>query len=165
MSYYIGVPLMVLLALAEVAFLPYFRVFGLQPDLLLVVLVAWLTVRGQEEVLYLAPIGALVFGFANGASPGLAFLALAPIVALHELRGRHLGEVRLPIAIAFTVVATIIYQLVYLAAYAVHGQAGDILGAVARIIVPVALLNVLALLPVYWLTNVLSPDVRRGMFA
>jgi len=164
-SYYVGVPLMALLALAEVAFLPYFRVFGLQPDLLLVVLVAWLTVRGQEEVLYLAPIGALVLGFANGASPGLAFLALAPLVALHDLRGRHLGEGRLPIAIIFTIVATVIYQLVYLGAYALHGQAGDIVGAVARVIIPVALLNVLALLPIYWLTSVLSPDVRRAMFA
>jgi hypothetical protein len=164
-SYYIGIPLMLLLALAEVALLPYFRILGLQPNLTLVVIVAWLTVRGQDEALFLIPLAALFLGLVQGISMGVAFLALAPIPVLHELRGAHLGEGQLAIAVAFTMVATIVYQSIYLIAFAANGQAGDILGAVLRVIVPVSLLNVAVLLPVYLLTQMFSPGLRRGMFA
>jgi len=165
MSYYIGIPLVVTVALAEVAFLPYFRVFGLQPNLLLVVLLAWLMVRGQEEALYLIPIGAIFLGLVDGAPMGIALLALAPVAVLHDLRGSHLSEGQLLIALVFTVAATVVYQSTYLLAFGLHGQAGDILGAVLRVVVPVSLLNVAFLLPVYWLTWLFSPDVRRAMFA
>jgi cell shape-determining protein MreD len=161
-SYYVGLPLMLLLALLEAAFLPYFRILGLQPNLILVVLVAWLSVRGQEEALYLIPFAALFLGLVQGASLGIAFLALAPLPLLHELRGVHLGEGRLLIAIGFTVVASLVYQSVYLSSFLVDGQAGDILGAVLRIMLPVSLLNVAVLLPVYWLMQVFSGDTRRA---
>jgi hypothetical protein len=164
-SYYIGLPLMLVLALLEVAFLPYFRILGLQPNLTLVVLIAWLTVRGPEEALYLIPGAALFLGLVQGASMGIAFLALAPLPVLHELRGAHLGEGQFLIAIGFAVIATLVYQSIYLASFAVQGQAGDILGAVLRVMLPVALLNVVVLLPVYWLTQVFSGDTRRAMFA
>jgi len=165
LSYYIGVPLVILAAVAEVAFLPYFRIFGLQPNLLLVILLAWLMVRGQEEALYLIPIGAIVLGLVDGAPLGIALIALAPVAVLHDLRGSHLSEGQLLIAVVFAVVATVVYQGVYLAVFGLHGQSGDILGAVLRVMMPVALLNVAVLLPVYWLTWVFSPDVRRAMFA
>ena len=165
MSYYVGIPLMLLLALLEVTFLPYFRILGLQPNLTLVVLVAWLTVRGQEEALYLIPLAALFLGLVQGASIGLAFIAFAPVAVLHELRGVHLGEGQLPIAIALMVGATVVYQGVYLVAFAVAGQGDDILGAVLRVFLPVSLLNVAVFLPVYWLMQLFSGDIRRAMFA
>jgi hypothetical protein len=165
MSYYIGVPLVVLAALAEAAFLPYFRVFGLQPNLLLVVLVCWLMVRGQEEAFFLIPIGAVFLGLVDGAALGVAVLALAPIAVLHDLRGARLDEGQFLITVVFTLSVTLVYQTIYMLAFAAGGHSGDILSAVLRVIVPVSLLNVAILLPIYWLTWVLSPDVRRAMFA
>jgi cell shape-determining protein MreD len=164
-SYYIGVPLVVITALAEVAFLPYFRVFGLQPNLLLVVLLAWLMVRGQEEALYLIPIGAIVLGLVDGAALGVGLLALAPLALLHDIRGSQLSEGQFLNAVVFTIAATVVYQATYLVAFGVGGEAGNIPSAVSRVVVPVALLNVAVLLPVYWSTWVFSPDVRRTMFA
>jgi cell shape-determining protein MreD len=149
----------------EVAFLPFFTVFGLQPNLTLVLLVCWITVRGLEESLYLIPVAGLTLGLVDGASLGVALIALAPIAVLYELRGATFGEGPLLITIAFTVVATVAYQSVYLLAFAAGGHSGDILAAVLRVIVPVSLLNVAVLLPTYWVTWALSPDVRRGMFA
>src|SRR5207248_8849088 len=49
LSYWIGIPLLLLAALVEVSVLPFFRVFGLQPNLVLVILTAWVMVRGQDE--------------------------------------------------------------------------------------------------------------------
>jgi cell shape-determining protein MreD len=164
-SYYVGVPLMLLLALVEVAFLPYFRILGLQPNLTLVVLLAWLMVRGEEEALFLIPLGALFLGLVQGGSVGLAFIAMAPVVVLYELRGVHLGEGQLFIAVAFTVVATVVYQGIYLLAFLAEGRGGDVLAAILRVLLPVALLNVALFLPVYWLMHLFSGDTRRAMFA
>lgn len=165
MSYYIGIPLVFIVALAEVAFLPYFRVGGLQPNLLLVLLVSWLMVRGQEESMYLIPIGAVVLSLVDGAVLGVALLALAPIAVLHDLRGARLGEGQLLVTVAFTVVATLVFQGVYLLAFAAGGHSGDVLAALLRVVLPVSLLNVAVMLPVYWLTWLFSGDVRRAMFA
>jgi hypothetical protein len=84
-------------------------------------------VRGQEEALYLIPIGAVFLGLVDGAPLGIALLALAPVAVLHDLRGSHLSEGQLLIALVFTVAATVIYQTTYLLAFGLHGQSGDIL--------------------------------------
>lgn len=165
MSFYVGVPLVFLTALAEVAFLPYFRVAGLQPNLLLVMLVCWLMVRGQEEALLLIPIGALVLTLSEGAPMGIALIAMAPVAVLHDLRGAHLGQGQLLVTVIFTLAVTIVYQAIYLLAFAAGGHSGDILGAVLRVILPVSVLNVAILLPIYWLTWAFSAGTRRGMFA
>ena len=54
-SYYVGLPLLLLVALVEASVLPMFRIGGLQPNLVLVLLVAWLMVRGAGEAFVLIP--------------------------------------------------------------------------------------------------------------
>jgi len=165
LSYYIGMPLLFLIALMEASVLPLFRIGGLQPNLMLVLFVAWLTVRGQDEVLFLIPIGGLFLGLADGAPLGTAILALAPVAVLHEVRGAQLGEGQLLFTIIFTVAATFLYHLTYLLVFALQGEAGSLVGAIVRVILPASFLNVVVLLPVYALLWAASRDVRRAAFA
>jgi hypothetical protein len=142
-TYYVGLPFVILAALIEASVLPLFRVAGLQPNLVLVILVAWLMVRGSAEAFVLIPIGGFVLGLTGSAPMGTALIALAPIALLHDL---HM---------------TVIFHFVYLLAYTVTGQSGDWTGAFLRVTVPVCLLNVLVLLPTYLVVLGLNQSERR----
>jgi rod shape-determining protein MreD len=163
-SYYVGLPLLVLVALLEVSVVPMFRVAGLQPNLMLVLLIAWLIVRGANEAFILAPIGGVLLGLVDGAPAGTALIGLAPLAFLQDLRGSQLREGGLIMAIAFTIVMSFFYNYVHLAVFTLQGQSGDWLLASTRIIVPTALLNVFVLIPLYGLMSLSSPEQRRNVY-
>ena len=116
-SYYVGIALVLVTALLEASVLPLFRVQGLQPNLTLVLLMAWLIVRGAEEAYVLIPIGGFFLGLVDGAPMGTALLALAPVALLQEVRGGQLNEKGVLIAIVFTAIMSLVYNYTYLAVF------------------------------------------------
>jgi len=165
MSYWIGLPLLILVALMEVSVLPMFRVYGLQPNLMLVLLVVWLIVRGANEAFILAPIGGVVLGLVDGAPVGTALIGLAPLAFLQELRGSQLREGGLIAAVGFTIVMSLFYNYTHLAVFTLSGDSGDWITASTRIILPTVFLNVMILLPLYWMMTIASPEQRRSVYA
>jgi hypothetical protein len=95
----------------------------------------------------------------------VALLALAPLAFFDELRGSHLRETSLSLTIVFGVLATLVYQLVYLLVFTALGQAGSWPNALYDVIIPTALLNVVVLVPAYALTWIASGDLRRAAYA
>lgn len=165
MSYYVGIPLLLLVALIEAAVLPMFRIAGLQPNLMLVLLVAWLMVRSANEAFVLIPIGGFMLGLVDGAPMGTALIAMAPVAFLHEIRGAHLNESGLVLTIAFVAVMTVMYHLVFYVVFALAGDAGPFLSAMLRVVLPVCFLNVMALLPMYIVLAGFSQEMRRPAYA
>jgi hypothetical protein len=164
MNYYVALPILLLVALIEAAVLPMFRIGGLQPDLMLVLVVAWLMVRGAAEAFVLIPIGGIFLGLVDGAPMGAALVALAPIAILHEVRGAHLAEGGLLLTVAFTVLMTLVFHAAYLGVFTLEGTAGSWGDAILRVAVPVSLLNVAALLPAYAILSATSKDLRRPAY-
>ena len=165
MSYYVGVPLIVLIALIEASVLPLFRVASLQPNLTLVFLVTWMMVRGQKEALVLIPIAGISLGLVDGAPIGAALLAIAPIAVLYDLRDVHLGEGQFSTTLLFTFIATFAYQLVFLLTYVIFGDSGSWIEAFMQIVAPTAILNLACAVPIYFAVWVMSGDTRRATFA
>ncbi len=164
MSYYIGIPLVFFVALSEAAVLPMFRVAGLQPNPTLVLLIAWLMVRGPGEAFVLIPVGGISLGLVDSAPLGTALLALAPLALLQEIRGAQLREGGLVLTALFTLGMTAVYSLVYLLVFTLGADNGDWISAFTRAIIPVAFLNVIFLLPVYSLLWLTSGDLRRAAY-
>ena len=165
MSYYIAIPLLFLLALTEAVVEPMFRVAGLQPNLVLVMLTVWLIVRGQNEAFVLIPAGGLFLGLVDGAPMGTALLALAPLALLQDVRGSQLREGGLVTALIFVVLMTFAYHFVYLGIFVLRGEAGSgMLTAVTRVVIPTALLNAIVLVPLYWIVNIFSGELRRPAY-
>jgi rod shape-determining protein MreD len=164
-SYYAGFSLVFFAALAEVSVLPLFSVSGLQPDLLLVLLVVWLTLRGAAEGFVLIPFGGVMLGLLEGAPLGTGLLALAPLFLLHDARGSQLRESGLTLTVVFCLVMTVAFHLAYLAVFTVMGESGSWPQALLRVVLPTAFLNVLLLLPVYFLISRSSQELRRPGYA
>jgi rod shape-determining protein MreD len=164
-SYYIGLPLVLLAALIEASVLPLFRIGGLQPNLVLVLLVAWLMARGAQEAFVLIPFGGVILGLVDSAPLGTALLALAPVALLQEIRGTRLSEGGIVLTIGFVVLMTLVYNAIYLAVFALEGITGDPAQAFAGVAIPACFLNVVMLIPTYFLLSLTSNDLRRSAYA
>jgi rod shape-determining protein MreD len=153
-------------ALAQAAVLPSFSIFGVQPNLVLVLLVAWLIVRPRREGLLLVPAAGLMVGLLDGEPLGLAMLALAPLILMAEVHNLHLVESDLLPAVAVAAAGTLVYEAIVLVTLAVTGERLDWLASVLDVLVPAAIANALLLLPVYGLMRLASMDLhgRRPAF-
>jgi hypothetical protein len=60
---------------------------------------------------------------------------------------------------------TLAYNIVYLAVFALQGASGNPLDAFLSIAVPACFLNVIVLLPVYFVLTAASQDLRRSVYA
>lgn len=164
MSYYVGIPILLLAALLEASVLPYFRIAGLQPNLVMVLLTAWLMVRGAGEAFVLIPIGGIFLGLVDGAPLGAALLALSPLALLQDFKGAHLSEGGLMLTVLFTAIMTVVYNLIYLLVFTVSGESGNWLGAMTHVALPTIVLNVFALLPIYAMLWLSSHQMRRASY-
>jgi rod shape-determining protein MreD len=157
----IGLVAIIVAALTQVAVLPSFSLFGVQPNLLIILLVAWMSIRGRREALVLIPVGGLALGLLDGEPLGLAMLAFSPLILLTEVRELRLIESELLPAVALVAVATLSYEFALLLTLAVEGEHLDWLSSVLDVLVPAAIANVLLLLPVYGIVRLASWDMRQ----
>lgn len=164
MSYYTGLTLVFLLALVEASVLPLFRLHGLQPNLVLVLLVAWLAVRRPQEAYLLVPFAGICLGLVDGAPMGVALLALAPLLVLHDLAGGLLRQGGLAMASLLVLGMTPVFHGVLLVMYTLQGGSGSWLDAFRSAVLPVTALNLLLLLPAYGLLTLFSQE-RRPVYA
>jgi rod shape-determining protein MreD len=164
-SYYVGITLVVFAALLEASVLPLFRVGGVQPNLTLVLLMAWLVIRGAEEAYVLIPIGGIFVGLVDGALMGTALLAMAPVALLQEVRGAQLNARGFVMAVAFTTIMSLVYNYTYLLVFSLQGEAGPWGAATTQVILPTTLINLAVLLPIYAAFAFVNPEPRRSLYA
>ena len=157
----IGLVAIILAALVQVSVLPSFSIFGVQPNLLIILLAAWMSVRGQREALILIPAGGLVLGLLDSEPLGLAMLALAPLILLTEIREMRLVASDLLPAVILVALATLSYEMTILLTLAVRGERLDWFTSVLDVLAPASIANVVLLLPVYGIVRLASWDVRQ----
>ena len=161
MSLAVGLLAVLFAVLAQASVMPGFSIFGVQPNLVIVLLVAWMTVRGRREVLFLIPAAGFAQGLLDSQPLGLAMLALAPLILMTEVRELRVVESDLLPAVGLVALATLVFEGTVLLTLAVTGNHPDWLASVLDVLVPAAIANVLLLLPVYGLIRVASVDLRR----
>jgi rod shape-determining protein MreD len=157
----VGFVVVCLAVIAQMSVMPSFSVFGVQPNLVIVLLAAWIAARRKREALLLVPAAGLVQGLLDSQPLGVAMLALAPLVLMAEVKELRLVESDLVPAVALAAAATLVYETVVLLTLAVTGERLDWLASVRDVLVPAAIANVLLLLPVYGLVRLASFDLRR----
>ncbi len=161
MRYYVGAGLVIALALIQTSALPLFSFFGGRPDLVLVLLLAWMLGRGLAEALPLAMLGGVLLGLLSGGTPGVALLALALVAVLAAARELHLLQADV-LAVLVAFVGTLLYQFIFLVAAFLGAHTVTWAGALSAIMLPAALLNAILIIPAYRLVGLtVRPQIRR----
>lgn len=149
MTIYLVVPLLVIVALLQSTILPHLVIWGVFPDLPVVVVASWGLLRGTAEGSLWGFIAGLAVDLFSGAPFGSATLSLVIVGFLSGLGKTSAvqAHVALPILIAF--LATIMYSLIFLLVLRISGQTVVWFDNLIRIILPSAVLNAVLTPPIY----------------
>ncbi|MCP4362834.1 MAG: rod shape-determining protein MreD [Chloroflexi bacterium] len=148
-SVYVAIPVMAVLAILQTAVWPYFTIFGLAPQLPLLIALSWGLLRGVNEGIIWGFIGGLLLDLFSISPLGLTALSymIAIAAVLWIQQAISAGRFILPLLLAG--LATIIYLIVTLIFLRLLGILSDFDTAVT--LLPLILANAIIMLPVYWL--------------
>lgn len=164
MRYWTGGAIAVFLALLQAASVEQFRVLGVAPNLMLVLLVSWLVVRGLDDVLPMLFVAGLTLGLVGSQTPGLVLLALLPIAGFGLVRELHVVHSDTLLVLALVLASSVAYELVLLASVLVSGGVLDVGTAMTHAVLPAAIVNVALTPPVYFVMRLAKPmETRRRL--
>jgi rod shape-determining protein MreD len=148
MAYY-AVPLLLGVALFQSTVMPYLRVFGVMPNLMLMVVVAWTLLRGPGEGLVWGFLGGIFMDLFSRTPLGISALALviSAYAASYAEGTLYRNHSALPLLVVLVI--TPIYDLVVLILLRVTGQAVDWLPSLLYYTLPATVIHVVLMLGVY----------------
>jgi len=148
-SYLVGLPLLILAAVAQSTILSHFHFYGGTVDLVLLIVLGWALTGDALGALGWGLVGGLCLDLISGGPLGATSLALTVMAYLAGLtEGRFWGShLVLPLGIALG--GTFGFHFINLAVLALSGYAIDWGASLARIVLPSALLNTLLMWPAF----------------
>ncbi len=144
------IPALVIVALIQATWMPHLALFGVFPNLPLLVVTSCGLVQGVGPGALWGFIVGVSIDFLSGAPFGAATIAL---VVIGFLAGKaKLGAIRAHIALPMltVLVATVIYEIIFLTVLAISGEHTVWWESLVRIILPAAALNALLTPPILW---------------
>jgi hypothetical protein len=161
--YIVGSLFAFLLAIVQASSIEQFHVFGVSPNLMLVMLVCWLVVRGLDDVLPMVAVCGITLGLVGLQAPGLVLLALlTAIAAAGFIRELHIIHSEAVLTALLVLGASLIYESILLAGLMATGGPLEPVAGAREIIVPAAILNLIITPPAYLIMRLGRPaDARR----
>lgn len=150
MTLYLVVPALFLAVVLQASAVPHLRVWGVFPDLPLVIVVSWSMLRGSRSGLVWGLIAGLFVDLLSGTPAGAATVALGAVGFLAGMVRRTALRVQVLLPVLAVVAATLLYDLALLLGMQLFGRTVLWLETLGRIILPSAALNLLLLPALYF---------------
>ena len=144
--------------------IPYVKVLGVAPDLVLIFAACWAMIRGQREAMVVVPVAGLLRDLTTSDPVGTSVLALSPIVLLAVVRElRPLESDFLP-ALAVVATASLAYAVISMTVLTAAGEDVPWGTALLQVALPSMLVNSLFAVIVYPPMRWLSPRPKVESF-
>jgi rod shape-determining protein MreD len=154
MSLYFVIPFMALLAIFQSTAAPQMRIAGGSLNLLLLCVMLWEQIEARGEGYVWAFIGGLFLDLLGSGPFGGSILALLGATFIASLLGGGLFRDRLLLPLITAVAGTFAYNGIYLVILRIFGVPINLVDALVQVVLPSALINMLA-----------SPIVARLLLA
>jgi rod shape-determining protein MreD len=154
MSLYFTIPFLFLLAIFQATAAPQIRIGGGSLNLLLLCVMSWEQIEARGEGYSWAFIGGMAADLISGGPFGVSILGLLGATFLANRLGSGLFRDRLFLPLVTAVAGTFAYNGIYLLLLQIFGVPINLLEALGQVVLPSAVLNMLA-----------SPLVARLMLA
>jgi rod shape-determining protein MreD len=148
---YLTIPILGIIAVFQSTLLPHLRIWGVFPNLMLVVVVSWSLLRGADQGLVWAFVGGALIDVLSGGPMGVATLSLMAVAFLAGIGEVNIFRTHVALPLAAVLLSTLLYGLLILLALQLTGQTVDWTGSMMSAILPSAVVNTL-LTPVIYVT-------------
>ncbi len=147
--YYLGLPLLIFVAVFDAGVMGQIRVLNGQPSLMVMVLVAWVLLNHLDDALPWAVMGGILVDLLSVAPLGASSLAFVlMMVAIHNLFGL-VGRRNIIFPPLAAALGTVIYLGILWVLLLISGWSSPPIGAFLRWILPTAAFNFLGILFVF----------------
>ncbi len=166
MGRYISLPVLLVFVILQSTVVPYFRIAGGGPDLILMVVLSWMMLAGLEEGLIWAIVGGILQDLVTGVPTGTTALALVVIAGLENLVLGPVGKGNLIIPPFVVSVCTLLYQallavlLAILGRLSILGRSADLGYVLTYVTLPSVMFNVILMLPIFRLVGFVFQATR-----
>ncbi len=150
MGHYLSLPLLFLAVVIQTTFIPQIRVFGGQPDLLLLFVLSWSVHERLEVNVTWAFVAGIAADLMSAAPTGVSVIGLLCIVFLIDQLKGQLFNISLPVLVLLTAFSTLIQQTLFLMLMSINGANVRLVEQVFYVMLPSMVYNILVILPVYW---------------
>ncbi|MCC6601579.1 MAG: rod shape-determining protein MreD [Anaerolineae bacterium] len=157
-SIYLAIPLMLVLGLVETAVLPHFPLLGATPQLAFLVALVWGLLYGVEEGAAWAFFAGIFTDFFSITPVGVSSLAFMVGVTAVIFVQQALPKSRVLLPLALAGLATVIAFILTVILLRLFGTITDFQSI--TILPTIILINMLTILPVYWLFYLIN-QLRR----
>ena len=162
MRYVVGGAFAFTLAMVQASSVEQFRILGVAPNLMLVMLVSWLVVRGLDDVLPMVAVSGITLGFVGLQTPGvILFALLAPLALLGVVRELKVVHSETLLIVALVLAASLAYETIVLGAVMATGGVFDPMRGMTEVVLPAAIVNLAIALPVYLAMRLVRPSMPR----
>jgi rod shape-determining protein MreD len=160
--YYLFTLLLIGVGLLQSALLPYMRIAGVLPDLMLALVVAWSLLRRAPEGLIWALVGGLVLDLLSGAPFGVFTLGLVSASLIASASATVLFRSYALLPVVAIVPATLVYHGVVLLLLYAAGRQIDWLATLSSVTLPALPVNLGLMLLVFPLARWLHRQTAQG---
>lgn len=150
MTIYVVVPLLVLVAVLQATAMPHLAVWGVFPDLPVLMVASWGLLRGARQGLLWGFVAGVAVDLLSAAPSGTATLSLMAVGALSGLGASSLSRASFVLPPVTVFLVTIVYDLIFLLFVQMSGGAKHWPDMLVHIVLPSAVLNALLMPVVFW---------------
>lgn len=162
MRYVVALAAIFFLAAFSVSAMPYVKVLGATPNLVLIFAACWTALRGRSDAMLVVPLAGLVTDLTASGPLGMSVLGMAAIVPLSALVEIRAMDSQFIPAVIIVALASLIYSLVGIAVLAATGEGPPLLEALRWAVVPGTIVNALFTALVYLPLSWFGPKQRPG---
>jgi rod shape-determining protein MreD len=148
-SIYLAVPALVVVALLQTTIMPHLTIWGISPDLVVIVIASWGLLQGTTEGCLWGFIAGVAIDLFSDAPFGAATISLVLVGLLAGLAKRSRLQAHFALPMVVVAMGTVLYNLSFLTLLQISGQSVPWLEALFRITLPSAALNALLAIPVF----------------
>lgn len=145
----ISLPIMALAAILQTTLMPQFRIFGGEPDLPFLIVLAW-SVHGRfDQALVWAFVGGIMQDLLSAAPTGTSVVGLLLVVFMVTALRGQIYRVGILSILGLLAVGTLADKLVYIVIIGLAGHRVPILTGMLYVALPTLVYNILFMFPVY----------------
>ncbi len=147
MAYFLGIPLLILLAIFQSTLLGTFQFLDGRPDLILLAVIGWGLAGGSEEAMVWGLAGGVFLDMLSGVPIGTTSVILILIGALVSLFEGRIWEANFLMPLGATLAGSLLFHIMSLGVILLMGRGIDWTYALSRVILPSTFINLLLALP------------------
>lgn len=162
MGYYFGIFILALFAVLQNSILSEFRLLNGQPELVMLTILAWSWHASEPEAIFWAFMGGIMQDVLNPIIPiGLSTITFLTCIMVLKTIIKNFYEFSIFVLIAMISTATLMHHILIYLWLSLQNYPIDIANYFRNFTVPTLGLNLLIILPLYWLLRRIQNRISR----